>query len=46
MLRNNDIFRHGHIAGPTLQALLERYGVRVTMHDVQVLIRGLNPEAN
>jgi len=22
MLRNNDIFRHGSIAGPTLQALL------------------------
>jgi Ca2+-binding EF-hand superfamily protein len=44
LLRNNDIFRHGSISGQTLQALLERYGVKLTQHEVQVLVRTLNPE--
>lgn len=32
LLRNNDIFRYGSISAQTLQALLERYGVKVSMH--------------
>ena len=32
LLRNNDIFRHGSIGGQTLQALLEKYGVKFNMH--------------
>lgn len=29
-LRNNDIFRSGSLAAPTFQAVIERYGVKLT----------------
>jgi len=45
-LRDNDIFRQGSIAAPTFQAVIERYGIKLTQAEVQILIRTLNPEGN
>lgn len=44
MLRNNDIFRHGSLSAMTLQAVLERYGVKLGAEEMGVLVRGLNGE--
>lgn len=46
ILRNNDIFRHGALPAPTLQAVLERYGVKITGHELQFLVRSLNPDGS
>lgn len=32
MLTNNDIFKTGSISAPTFQAIIEKYGVKFTLH--------------